>query len=112
MLVSSHILGEVQQVADTVSIIGQDPLLASGTVGEVISRGTVSGLKVGVSDPQAATKVLVEAGLAVTPEGHLLPVDGVCEGAEISPACRERPVGQRAGPRRRRPGVGLPRPDT
>ena len=30
MLVSSHILGEVEQVADSVSIIGHGRLLASG----------------------------------------------------------------------------------
>src|SRR5665811_429869 len=36
VLVSSHILDEVEQVADTVSIIGHGRLLASGRVGDVI----------------------------------------------------------------------------
>jgi ABC-type multidrug transport system ATPase subunit len=36
VLVSSHILAEVEQVADTVSIIGHGRLLSSGTVTEVI----------------------------------------------------------------------------
>ncbi len=84
VLVSSHILGEVEQVADTVSIIGHGRLLASGTVREVIGTGSVSGLKVGVADQAAATKVLVNSGLAVTPDGQLLHVDGAADGAEIT----------------------------
>ena len=84
VLVSSHILGEVEHVADRVSIIGRGRLLASGSVQDVIGRGTVSGLRVGVSDPAAATRVLVDSGLRVTPDGHLLRVDGVSDGAEIT----------------------------
>ncbi|GAA1570884.1 hypothetical protein GCM10009804_29150 [Kribbella hippodromi] len=42
VLVSSHILAEVEQVADTVSIIGHGRLLASGTVAEVIGTGTAA----------------------------------------------------------------------
>ncbi|WP_411285010.1 ABC transporter ATP-binding protein [Lapillicoccus sp.] len=84
VLVSSHILGEVEHVADTVSIIGRGRLLASGSVQDVIGRGTVSGLRVGVSDPAGATRVLVDSGFSVTPDGHLLRVDGVTDGAEIT----------------------------
>jgi len=84
VLVSSHILGEVEHVADRVSIIGRGRLLASGAVQDVIGRGAVSGLRVGVSDPAAATRVLVDSGLSVTPDGHLLRVDGVSDGAEIT----------------------------
>ena len=84
VLVSSHILGEVEHVADTVSIIGRGRLLASGPVQDVIGRGAVSGLRVGVSDPAAATRVLVDSGLSVTPDGLLLRVDGVTDGAEIT----------------------------
>ncbi len=84
VLVSSHILSEVEQVADTVSIIGHGRLLASGTVRDVIGTGTASGLTVGVSDPDAATAVLVQAGIAVTREGRLLRVQGVVDGADIT----------------------------
>ena len=84
VLVSSHILSEVEHVADRVSIIGRGRLLASGSVQDVIGRGAVSGLRVGVSDPAAATRVLADSGLSVTPDGHLLRVDGVSDGAEIT----------------------------
>lgn len=81
VLVSSHILGEVEQVADRVSIIGRGRLITSGTVRDVIGKGTVSGLRVGVADVVAATKVLVDSGLTVAAEGSLLRVDGVADGA-------------------------------
>jgi len=84
VLVSSHILGEVEQVADRVSIIGRGRLITSGTVRDVIGKGTVSGLRVGVADVVAATKVLVDSGLTVAAEGSLLRVDGVADGAEIT----------------------------
>jgi ABC-2 type transport system ATP-binding protein len=84
VLVSSHILGEVEQVADTVSIIGHGRLLASGSVQDVIGKGAVSGIMVGVSDMAAAAKVLVDSGLAVSRDGDLLRVDGVADGAEIT----------------------------
>jgi ABC-type multidrug transport system ATPase subunit len=82
VLVSSHILAEVEQVADTVSIIGHGRLLASGTVAAVI--GGASSIRVGVSDPETARQVLTEGGLAVRAEGNHLLVDGVTDGAEIT----------------------------
>ena len=62
VLVSSHILGEVEQVADTVSIIGRGRLLASGTVAEVIGQ-RADEARVTVPDPAAALDVLRAAGL-------------------------------------------------
>lgn len=50
VLVSSHILAEVEQVADTVSIIGHGRLLASGSVAEVIGSKSGSVVRVGVAD--------------------------------------------------------------
>src|SRR6185503_11808355 len=62
VLVSSHILAEVEQVADTVSIIGHGRLLASGTVAEVIGGGTAPTVKVAVGNHGAATRILTAAG--------------------------------------------------
>ncbi|MFI5736665.1 ATP-binding cassette domain-containing protein [Kribbella sp. NPDC051587] len=84
VLVSSHILAEVEQVADTVSIIGHGRLLASGTVAEVIGGGTTTTVKVGVDDREAATRVLTAAGLAVRADGNYLLVDGVEHPAELT----------------------------
>ncbi|MFF1816991.1 ABC transporter ATP-binding protein [Kribbella sp. NPDC058245] len=84
VLVSSHILAEVEQVADTVSIIGHGRLLASGTVAEVIGGGTTTTVKVGVTDLEKASRVLTAAGLAVRADGNYLLVDGVEHPAELT----------------------------
>jgi ABC-type multidrug transport system ATPase subunit len=84
VLVSSHILGEVEQVADSVSIIGHGRLLASGPVADVIGQQSATAVRVGVADPDAAERVLLQAGLGVRREGGLLLVDGVSDPADVT----------------------------
>jgi ABC-2 type transport system ATP-binding protein len=84
VLVSSHILDEVEQVADTVSIIGHGRLLASGRVADVIGDQTASSLRVGIADPVAAERILTDGGLVVRRDGGLLVVEGISDGAEIT----------------------------
>ena len=83
VLVSSHILAEVEQVADTVSIIGRGRLLASGTVADVIGVRTAA-VQVGLADPQSALQVLTEAGLQVRLEPPGLLVEGEPDPARIT----------------------------
>lgn len=75
VLLSSHVLAEVQQVCTSVSIIGDGALLASGTVDDLLGESTVH-TRVGVSDPVLATTVLSEAGFTATPDGADLLVQG------------------------------------
>lgn len=84
VLVSSHILDEVEQVADTVSIIGHGRLLASGRVADVIGDQTATSLRVGVADPVTAQRILTDSGLLVRMDGGLLVVEGFSDGAEIT----------------------------
>lgn len=86
VLVSSHILAEVEQVADTVSIIGHGRLLASGTVADLIRGGAhaATQVRVGVSDLPGALRILTEAGLAVRLDGRQLVVDGADDPADIT----------------------------
>jgi len=84
VLLSSHILDEVEQVADTVSIIGHGRLLASGRVADVIGDQTATCLRVGVADPVAAQRILTDGGLLVRQDGGLLVVEGISDGAEIT----------------------------
>jgi ABC-2 type transport system ATP-binding protein len=73
VIVSSHILAEVEQVADTVSIIGHGSLLAEGLVSEILGRQGVAQVRVGVASPERAIEVLADEGLPVEREGaHLL----------------------------------------
>jgi ABC-type multidrug transport system ATPase subunit len=90
VLVSSHILSEVQQVADTVSIIGRGRLLAEGQVDDILARGGAASVRVGVPDPARAAQLLTAAGFRTSPgaagtvtvspgtgpDGRLVPLDG------------------------------------
>ena len=67
VLVSSHILSEVQQIADTVTIIGRGRLLAEGNVNEILASDGHMAARVGVSDHLRATDVLTTAGFTVEP---------------------------------------------
>ena len=67
VLVSSHILNEVQQVADTVTIIGRGRLLAEGDVEEILARGGTEAVRVRVPDPASAAEVLARVGFAPSP---------------------------------------------
>ncbi len=73
VLVSSHILNEVQQVADTVSIIGRGRLLAEGEVDDILAATGGQAVRVLVADPARAATVLAPAGFTVQPlpEGRL-----------------------------------------
>jgi len=84
VLVSSHILDEVEQVADMVSIIGHGRLLASGPVADVIGDQTATSIRVGVADLVAARRVLTDSGLLVRQDGALLVVMGAGDGAQIT----------------------------
>ncbi|MCL1869708.1 MAG: ATP-binding cassette domain-containing protein [Promicromonosporaceae bacterium] len=85
VLVSSHILAEVEQVADTVSIVARGRLLASGRVADIVGAGGAS-VRVRVGDAEAARKVLDAAGFAVRADHGSLVVDGVADPAVVSRA--------------------------
>ena len=64
VLLSSHILAEVQQVCSSATIIGNGRLLASGRVDDLIGVGTSH--RVLVAEPDQARRVLSDAGFAVS----------------------------------------------
>jgi ABC-2 type transport system ATP-binding protein len=66
VLLSSHILAEVQQVCTSATIIGEGRLLASGRVDELV--GTSTAYRVGVPDRDAARRVLTAAGFDLSDE--------------------------------------------
>ncbi|PWN02927.1 ABC transporter [Nocardioides silvaticus] len=73
VLLSSHILAEVQQVCTSATIIGNGRLLASGRVDDLLGAGTA--YRVVVPDPAAAADVLARAELEVTPHEGTLHVE-------------------------------------
>jgi ABC-2 type transport system ATP-binding protein len=84
VLLSSHILAEVQQVCTSATIIGNGRLLASGRVADLIGAGTTYRLV--VPEPDAAKGVLADAGFTVTADGTALTVDSERPSAEITRA--------------------------
>lgn len=81
VLVSSHILHEIEQIADTVTIIGRGRLLAEGRVADIMLAGPTA-VRLAVADQVRATEVLTAGGYSVAPDGdHLV----VTREADIAP---------------------------
>jgi ABC-2 type transport system ATP-binding protein len=85
VLLSSHILAEVQQVCTSATIIGNGRMLASGRVEDLLRSGTPS-YRVEVSDPEAAVRVLGDAGFTVTRSADQLDVETARPGSDVTRA--------------------------
>jgi ABC-2 type transport system ATP-binding protein len=73
VFLSSHLLGEVEQVCDTVDILVRGKRIASGSVKEVLATRATGEVRVRVEDLARGASVLSGAGFAVTPsEDHLV----------------------------------------
>ncbi|OLB82471.1 MAG: ABC transporter [Actinobacteria bacterium 13_2_20CM_2_71_6] len=76
VVLSSHILSEVQQICDSVTIIARGRRVAAGPVEEVLASQDKGEFRVKVDDPAKAASVLTEAGATVRPaDGHLVVSD-------------------------------------
>ncbi len=84
VLLSSHLLAEIQQVCDSVSILARGRCVASGPVGEVLATRGSGDVLVQIADPAAAAGVLTGAGFAVSPADGALLVHGVPAPSEIT----------------------------
>lgn len=73
VLLSSHILAEVQQVCTSATIIGNGKLLASGRVDDLLGGSTAH--RVVVPEPGRALEVLGAAGLVATTDEHGIRVE-------------------------------------
>ena len=67
VLLSSHLLAEIQQVADHVTILARGRCVATGPVNEVLAAASTSDVRVRVADPAAAATVLTGAGFRISP---------------------------------------------
>lgn len=88
VVVSSHVLAEVQLVADTVTIIGRGRTLAQGRVADLLASGRPA-VRVGVVERDAATAALLAAGFTtgILPDGALRvegPDDRPVEAAHVA----------------------------
>ena len=82
VLLSSHILAEVQQVCDSVTIIGNGRMLASGRVDDLLASN--GALRVVVDDRERARRALEDAGVHAVVDEHGLAVQTDRAPAEIT----------------------------
>lgn len=86
VFVSSHILGEIQQIADAVAIISRGSLVTAGLVRDVISKGRRAGMVVKVTRADRAAAALRAIGIdsEITAKDHLIVEAGPDDGALIT----------------------------
>ncbi|MGY1616327.1 ABC transporter ATP-binding protein [Geodermatophilus sp. SYSU D00691] len=84
VLLSSHLLAEIQQVCDSVSILARGRRVASGPVAEVLASRSSGDVRVRVPEPVSAAAVLTGAGFAVSPADGALLVHAVASPGEIT----------------------------
>jgi ABC-2 type transport system ATP-binding protein len=84
VLLSSHLLAEIEQVADSVSIMARGRCIASGPVREVLAGRSSGDVRVKVPDRAAAAAVLTAAGFTVRPAEDGLLVSAVRAPGELT----------------------------
>ncbi|WP_126637017.1 ABC transporter ATP-binding protein [Embleya hyalina] len=69
VLVSSHLMGEMEHTADHLVVIGAGRLIADESLAAFAARATTGGVTVRTPDPTALAAVLAEAGATVRAHG-------------------------------------------
>jgi ABC-2 type transport system ATP-binding protein len=72
---SSHLLNEVEQIADEMILIGRGKIVASGTKDELLAGTEHKTSLVTATDNEALARALTEKGITVTPAGAGLRVE-------------------------------------
>src|SRR5439155_23513310 len=93
VFLSSHLLGEVQQICDRVAILSRGRCIATGPVGEVLAQGRAAGMLVRVDDAPGAMAVLSAAGIESTLQDGVVRVSlPAAEGGRITKALADREI--------------------
>jgi ABC-2 type transport system ATP-binding protein len=84
VLISSHILAEIQQICDSVTIISRGRRITAGPVGEVLAQHDKGEFRVRVADHRRAAALISEAGLPVSIQDDHLVVSDLADASWIS----------------------------
>jgi ABC-2 type transport system ATP-binding protein len=103
VLVSSHLLAEVEQTCDHVVVMHRGRVVADGTVADIVAGGGHASFRVG--DPERAARLLGEAAgvgkiEVVGPTVHA-DLNGMARSAAVDLLVRAGILVESAGPRRR-----------
>jgi ABC-2 type transport system ATP-binding protein len=93
VLISSHILGEIQLICDSVTIISAGRRVAAGAVSDVLAQHETSSVRVrveAIGDLTASAGALREIGAQVVVEADHLMVTGIAEPSAITRALAAR----------------------
>ncbi|MEU4213945.1 ATP-binding cassette domain-containing protein [Actinoplanes sp. NPDC026623] len=93
VLISSHILGEIQLICDSVTIISAGRRVAAGAVSDVLAQHETSSVRVrveSIGDLTASAGALREIGAQVVVEADHLMVTGIAEPSAITRALAAR----------------------
>jgi ABC-2 type transport system ATP-binding protein len=69
VLVSSHLMSELQDTAEQVVVVGRGRVIADTSVANLVAIASGDRLTVRTSTPEAASRVLTDAGASVTGTG-------------------------------------------
>jgi len=84
VFLSSHLLDEVEQVCQQVSIMARGRCVASGPVTAVLAGRSSGDVRVRIPDPAGAQQVLEGVGYRVRRDGEVLHVGAVAEPGELT----------------------------
>ncbi len=85
VIVSSHLLDEVEKTCDRVAVIDAGRCVASGPIAHVLATAGVGTLVVGIADLDAAHNALAEAGIdAVVVDGKLRVTHDASDAAHVT----------------------------
>ena len=90
VFLSSHLLAEVQQVCDDVTILARGRCVASGPVREVLAGKATGDVRLRVPDPVGAKAVLDAAAFSVTGMGDAWRVHGVTDPSGVTRALADQ----------------------
>jgi ABC-2 type transport system ATP-binding protein len=93
VVLSSHILGEVQQICDSVTIISLGRRVAAGPVSDVLAQHSTGSIRLRMESPddqRAAAELLASAGVPVTVHPDHLLLAGVARPAYLTRMLAER----------------------
>jgi ABC-2 type transport system ATP-binding protein len=82
VFLSSHLLGEVEQVCDQVAIVAGGRTVTQGSVAEVLASTRPAAMWVKVADLAGGARTLQRAGLPAQADGDRIRVDVVADNAE------------------------------
>jgi ABC-2 type transport system ATP-binding protein len=85
VIVSSHLLDEVEKTCDRVAVIAAGRCVASGPIADVLATAGVGTLMVGIADLYAAKNALAEAGIeAAVVDGNLRVIHDPADAARVT----------------------------